>query len=110
MYQILVDLKISNYANVIATLRNEHQQIPNQIIDGPPLLSYLKDEYGAKPQLIQFLSGRGGSGKSYVLKAFKDFVKAISIKCGFDETVFRTTRMTGASAANMDGGFTTHSV
>jgi hypothetical protein len=66
--------------------------------------------YGAKEQLIQFLSGKGGSGKSFVLNAFKYFCKIFSMQCGlqFDNTTFRTTSMTGCSAANMDNGYTTH--
>lgn len=63
-------------------------------------------EYGAKEHLIQFLSGKGGSGKSFVLNAFKDFCKIFSNLCGlpFDQNTFRVTSMTGRSAANLDGG------
>ena len=38
----------------------------------------MKDR-GGEDQLIMFLSGMGGNGKSEVIKAFVEFVKGISI-------------------------------
>jgi hypothetical protein len=66
---------------------------------------------GAEKQLIMFLSGSGGSGKSHVIGAAKSMCQHFCrcINKGFDSSAFLVTASTNSAAA-LIGGNTIHSV
>ena len=70
------------------------------------------DELGPKDQLIMFLSGLAGGGKSHVVNTCQQFCKLFCDSCGipFDENTFMLTACTGAAAAAFQNGRTIHSV
>ena len=58
---------------------------------------------GAKEQLLMFLSGKAGSGKSHVIKTALAFLKKFCNNCDipFDSDVVKVTAVTGCAAANL---------
>ena len=66
---------------------------------------------GAQKQLIMFLSGAGGCGKSHVIGVARAMCQHFcrSINQGFDSSSFLLTASTNSAAA-LIGGFTIHSV
>ena len=66
---------------------------------------------GAKNNLIMFLSGMGGTGKSEVIKAFVTFAKGISYVFGwkYDNNTVKITALTGTAACEIPNGRTLHS-
>ena len=58
---------------------------------------------GAKEQLLMFLSGKAGSGKSHVIKTALAFLKKFCNNCDipFDTDVVKVTAVTGCAAANL---------
>jgi len=58
---------------------------------------------GAKKQLLMFLSGKAGSGKSHVIKTALAFLKKFCNNCDipFDTDVVKVTAVTGCAAANL---------
>jgi hypothetical protein len=62
-------------------------------------------ERGATSRLIMHLTGSGGSGKSFVLKATKSFCQQFCRANGqpFDESVFIVTATTNTAAAQVQG-------
>ena len=74
------------------------------------LRKYLIDQ-GGHNDLIMFLSGMGGTGKSEVIKAFVHFAKNISHAFGwkYDNDVIKITALTGAAACEIPNGRTLHS-
>jgi hypothetical protein len=70
------------------------------------------DDLGAKEQLIMFLSGCAGGGKSHVVDTCEQFCKLFCDHCDlpFDENVFMLTACTGCAAAAFQHGRTIHSV
>ena len=66
---------------------------------------------GGTKDLVMFLSGMGGTGKSEVIKAFIYFAKNISILFGwnYDTDVIKVTALTGAAACEIPDGRTLHS-
>ena len=66
---------------------------------------------GAKNNLVMFLSGMGGTGKSEVIKAFVAFAKNISYVFGwnYDNDTVKITALTGAAACEIPNGRTLHS-
>jgi len=66
---------------------------------------------GAEKQLVMFLSGAGGCGKSHVIGAAKSMCQHFCrcISKGFDSSAFLVTTTTNSAAA-MLGGDTIHSV
>ena len=68
-------------------------------------------EKGAKSRLIMHLTGSGGSGKSFVLKAIKSFCKHFCRAIGqpFDGSVFIISATTNTAAAQVQGD-TIHSL
>ena len=66
---------------------------------------------GSVDDLVMFLSGMGGTGKSRVIKAFVYFSKAISYKFSwhYDTDVVKVTALTGAVASQIPNGRTLHS-
>ena len=70
----------------------------------------MKDK-GGEDQLIMFLSGMGGTGKSEVIKAFVEFAKGISIffDWNYDSNVIKVSAYTGAAACQIPNGRTLHS-
>ena len=69
------------------------------------------EKKGGMEQLIMFLSGMGGTGKSTVIKAFVGFVRGISLLFGwnYDIDVVKITALTGAAACGIPNGRTLHS-
>jgi hypothetical protein len=67
-------------------------------------------QMGAQSQLIMFLTGAGGCGKSHVIFAARKFCHQFSQQAGviFDENTFYLTAYVGSAAA-IWGGVTTHS-
>ena len=74
------------------------------------LRKYLIDQ-GGHNDLVMFLSGMGGTGKSEVIKAFVHFAKNISHAFGwkYDNDVIKITALTGAAACEIPNGRTLHS-
>ena len=70
----------------------------------------LKDK-GGEDNLVMFLSGMGGTGKSEVIKAFVHFAKSIStyFNWNYDTDVVKITAYTGAAACQIPDGRTIHS-
>ena len=70
----------------------------------------MKDKGGVE-ELVMFLSGMGGTGKSEVIKAFVEFAKGISFVFGwnFDKDVVKITALTGTAACGIPNGRTLHS-
>jgi hypothetical protein len=68
-------------------------------------------ERGATSRLIMYLTGSGGSGKSFVLKATKTFCEQFCNSIGqpFDESVFIVSATTNTAAAQVQGD-TIHSL
>ena len=68
-------------------------------------------EKGAKNNLVMFLSGMDGTGKSEVIKAFVAFAKGISYVFGwnYDKDTVKITALTGAAACEIPDGKTLHS-
>jgi hypothetical protein len=66
---------------------------------------------GAKPQLIMFMTGPGGGGKSYVISAVIEYCKIFSMAAGitFDSNTFLLTACSN-SAAFLINGRTIHSM
>jgi predicted ATP-binding protein involved in virulence len=60
-------------------------------------------ERGASTRLIMYLTGSGGSGKSFVLKATKSFCQQFcrAIRQPFDESVFIVSATTNTAAAQV---------
>ena len=58
---------------------------------------------GAKEQLLMFLSGKAGSGKSHVIKTALAFLKKFCNNCDipFDSDIVKVTAVTGCAAANL---------
>ena len=71
---------------------------------------FLKEK-GGMEELIMFLSGMGGTGKSEVIKAFVQFAKRISSAFGwkYDNDVVKITALTGSAACEIPNGKTLHS-
>jgi len=109
IYQIIMKQDENLQNDVIRSLASNYTTFPNEVQDRATLLSYLKTTYGAKDQLLMVLTGKGGSGKSFILNSFYKYVKEIYQLCAlpFDSSVIRITSMTGCSAASL-GGKTTH--
>ena len=70
----------------------------------------MKDK-GGEDNLVMFLSGMGGTGKSEVISAFVYFVKNIStyFDWNYDADVVKITACTGAAACQIPDGRTVHS-
>ena len=70
----------------------------------------MKDR-GGEDELVMFLSGMGGTGKSEVIKAFIYFAQGISIAFGwnYDNNVIKVTALTGSAACEIPNGKTLHS-
>ena len=68
-------------------------------------------EKGGHNDLIMFLSGMGGTGKSEVIKVFAYFAKGISLVFGwnYNSDVIKITALTGAAACEIPNGRTLHS-
>ena len=66
---------------------------------------------GGEEELVMFLSGMGGTGKSEVIKAFVYFAKGISFVFGwnYDNDVVKITALTGSAACEIPNGRTLHS-
>ena len=66
---------------------------------------------GGNENLVMFLSGMGGTGKSEVIKAFVYFAKNISYVFGwnYDTDVIKITALTGSAACQIPNGKTLHS-
>ena len=76
-------------------------------------LKHLKDilhSKGGTTELVMFLSGMGGSGKSTVIKAFHKFSKHISnyLQWPYDQNNVKITAMTGSAASLLDDANTLH--
>ena len=58
---------------------------------------------GGKDQLLMFLSGKAGSGKSYVIKNVLTFIRIFPNKCNipFDSDIAKVTAFTGSTAAQL---------
>ena len=69
-------------------------------------------EKGGEDNLVMFLSGMGGTGKSEVIKAFVDFAKNIShiLDWNFDLNVIKIAALTGTAACEIPNGSTLHRI
>ena len=68
-------------------------------------------ERGAQEQLVMFLSGPAGSGKSHVISSCQQCCKMFCdhAELPFDSDIFRITACTGSAAASLESGTTIHS-
>ena len=68
-------------------------------------------DMGGEENLVMFLSGMGGTGKSEVIKAFVDFARGVSLLFGwnYNTDVVKITALTGAAACQIPNGKTLHS-
>ena len=69
------------------------------------------DKKGGVKDLVMFLSGMGGTGKSEVIKAFVFFAKNICklFKWNYDSDTVKITALTGTAACQIPNGKTLHS-
>ena len=69
-------------------------------------------EKGGEDNLVMFLSGMGGTGKSEVIKAFVDFAKNIShiLDWNFDLNVIKIAALPGTAACEIPNGSTLHRI
>jgi hypothetical protein len=67
---------------------------------------------GAKPQLIMFMTGPGGAGKSAVINAFMSYCKEFCTNLGahFDNRTIIVTAMTGVAATSIMGETTSKAI
>ena len=85
----------------------------HQLADKTDKLKHLNEmlvQKGGTKELVMFLSGMGGSGKSTVIKAFHKFVKHVSHFLGwsYDKNTIKITAMTGSAASLLDDANTLH--
>ena len=68
------------------------------------------DNNGAKDQLVMFLSGKAGSGKSHVIESVQIFLKVFCDNCDipFDDDIIKITACTGSAASLFMSGKTIH--
>ena len=71
----------------------------------------MKDK-GKEDQLIMFLSGKGGTGKSEVIKAFVEFAKGISFFFiwNYNSNVIKVSAYTCATICQIPNGRTLYSI
>lgn len=67
---------------------------------------------GAKPQLIMFMTGAGGAGKSAVINAFMTYCKEFcrNLEAHFDKRTIIVTAMTGVAATSIMGETTSRAI
>jgi hypothetical protein len=67
---------------------------------------------GAKPQLIMFMTGPGGAGKSAVINAFMTYCKEFcsNLDAHFDKQTIIVTAMTGVAATSIMGETTSRAI
>ena len=101
--------KITEY-DVRTFFHNNETQIRKYTICLSGLKEKMKD-MGGEEDLVMFLSGMGGTGKSEVIKAFVEFARGISLIFGwnYDTDVVKITALTGAAAYQIPNGKTLHS-
>ena len=85
----------------------------NDLSDKTNKLKHLKHmlvQKGGTKELVMFLSGMGGSGKSTIIKAFHKFVKHVSHFLGWpcNDNTIKITAMTGSAASILDNANTLH--
>ena len=77
---ILKSLKVQNISeNDLHEFFNENETKQSRYTNSLKGFKTSMKDRGGEDQLIMFLSGMGGTGKSEVIKAFVEFVKGISI-------------------------------
>ena len=109
---ILKSLKIERITeDVVRTFFHNNETRKNKYTI---CLSGLKEkmkDMGGEENLVMFLSGMGGTGKSEVIKAFVEFAGGISLIFGwnYDTDVVKITALTGAAACQIPNGKTLHS-
>ena len=117
-----LDTKQKNAFRIIASsiamrILNEHSDAdgmlhdimsPNE--DNVNIKEWLKS-FGADPNLIMYLAGQAGSGKTHTLSACIKFTENLyrALGLAFGPEKFKVTAMTGSAASNFPGGTTTHS-
>ena len=109
---ILKSLTVHNISeNVLSDFFKENETKRNKYTDCLKGFKQSMRDKGGEDQLIMFLSGMGGTGKSEVIKSFVEFVKGISIffDWNYDENVIKVSAYTGAAACQIPNGKTLHS-
>ena len=73
-------------------------------------LKEILESKGGTSELVMFLSGMGGSGKSTVIKAFYKFAQNISkyLEWPYDENTVKITALTGSAASLLHDANTLH--
>jgi ATP-dependent DNA helicase PIF1 len=94
-----VYLKYGHYRNYDANVEGSSEMIRCNIIR-----EHL-EALGARPQLIMFMTGAGGSGKSNVISAFFAYCKEFCQNLGahFDSRTIIITAITGVAATSIMG-------
>jgi hypothetical protein len=94
-----VYLKFGHYRNYDANVEGSSEMIRCNIIR-----EHL-EALGARPQLIMFMTGAGGSGKSNVISAFFAYCKEFCKNLGahFDSRTIIITAITGVAATSIMG-------
>lgn len=109
---ILKSLTVHNITeNVLHEFFNENETKQNKYTDCLKGFKQSMKDRGGEDQLIMFLSGIGGTGKSEVIKAFIEFVKGIRIffDWNYDDDVIQVSAYTGAAVCQIPNGKTLHS-
>ena len=88
---------------------NETQR--HECIKSLSQLKKIMDKKGGVKDLVMYLSGMGGTGKSEVIKAFVFFANNICklFKWNYDSDTVKTTALTGTAACQIPNGKTLHS-
>ena len=83
--------------------------MPNPFLVSKSLNDLLKKR-GAEEQLIMFLSGPAGAGKSHVINSCQEACKQFCdyVEISFDNDIFKITACTGSAAAQLSSGMTIH--
>ena len=89
----------------------ENETQKHECIKSLSQLKKIMDKKGGVKDLVMFLSGMGGTGKSEVIKAFVFFAKNICklFKWNYDSDTVKITALTGTAACQIPNGKTLHS-
>ena len=97
--------------NTLQSFFHENESKRNRYTDCLKGFKKRMKDKGGEDNLVMFLSGMGGTGKSEVIKAFIHFAKSIStyFDWNYDTDVIKTIAYTGAAACQIPDGRTIHS-
>ena len=104
---ILKSLQVENSTKEsLNNFLNENEEQMNKYTKCLSGLKQSMRDKGGEENLVMFLSGMGGTGKSEVIKAFVYFAKHINYVFGwnYDTDVIKMTAITGSAAFRIPNG------